>query len=378
MPIEQQALLRFRAAGERARMDDLDTLLQSTMVGGIGERRVSLGDRIAHRLRWTDGLDSLPNGWDQWHAELLTADDLVDEVVAMLLTGLLRSAGLDRGTFRAAEALTREITSTAGVSGLVVGQTQELESINHTRRSVALRFPGCRVWDLVFLGHELGHHLVDNLTHLEPILADRRPLTDVVEAVAGTLSEGGLRTSRAAKHAHELMADVVATISCGPTYPIACLALRVPGDQGAAIPTDTHPSWIDRVATIRATLDELSAATGLARYRQQRADVVDPVALEVLGRVPTPGAGSELAAQRGVAAVIQHRPGLVYREADRAITVSECLTGGVTTLPPGTSVRAILDGAWRWRLTHPTADDAQIVRQVLDWSCPPTTQEGSE
>lgn len=35
MPIEKQALLRFRAAGERSRMDDLDTLLQSTMVGGI-------------------------------------------------------------------------------------------------------------------------------------------------------------------------------------------------------------------------------------------------------------------------------------------------------------------------------------------------------
>lgn len=377
MELDLAQVLAFRLEGERARMRDLESLaLRATPRESDNNRRTSLTDRIHRRAARAAELGHASDGWEEWQTDATSADDLVDEVVALLLTQMLRSDVLDDGTFDAAEALIEELTDAAGVHRLVLAHTQELESINHTRSSVSLRFPGSRIWDLPFLGHELGHHLVEQLRHIEPGLADRRPLLKVTESAAGTLEAANETSTRARNHADELMADALATICCGPTYPLACLVLRVPGGIQATRPSESHPAWRDRIATMSETLDALSDDTGQARHRQQRESTLDPLARRVLGAVPAVSAGGEIAARGAAKALLGHRPGLVYAEADRAILVSELLAQDGGSPPSGTPVRAVLDGAWRWRLAHPGEDDTDVVTRATTWCRPALVSQG--
>ncbi len=368
--LDQTHLAKIRLSGEAARMRHLERLLGRAAPEESNEaRRTALCNRIRRRAAWAAELTTSADAWQEWHSELRSADDLVDEVVALLMTHLLRSDGLDEGTFDAAEALVDELTKAAGVEPLVLAHTQEMESIDHSRRSVSLRFPGSQVWDLPFLGHEFGHHVVDQLRHLEPGLADRRPLRDVAMSTAQTLAADGETPDRSVKHAEELLADVLATICCGPTYPIACLILRVPGDAQSARATSSHPAWRDRVATMCETLDALSDETRQARHRNQRQGVVDPLADQLLpGTRVAVSAGGEVAARQACKAVCTHRPGLVYAAADRAIHASGLLAQDSEPDPPDdVSVRAVLDGAWRWRMAHPSDDDTDVVTRATAW-----------
>ncbi len=369
MPVDQGNLLALRTAGERARMQDLQSLLAHSLASpDDDQRRTALSNRIDDRDKWAADLHGRPDAWEEWHSQARSADTLVDEIVALLMTRLLRSEGLDGGAFDSAEALIHELTQAAGVKPLVLAHTQEMESIDHTRSTVSLRFPGSRIWDVPFLGHEFGHHAVEQVHHLEPALSDRRPLQEIADATAQTLSAAGETADRSRKHADELMADVLATISCGPTYPVACLVLRVPGDAQASRASSSHPSWRDRVAVMRETLDALTDITGHARYQQQRETVVDPLACQVVGSHPAVAAAGELASRQAVKAVLKHRPDLVYRDADRAIQVSGQLSSKAERrLPEGASVRAIVDGAWRWRLSHPGDEETTIAGIATGW-----------
>jgi hypothetical protein len=349
----------MRVAGELARMADLKHLLPCAARHHPETRRTGLADRIARRRASTESLRS-NDSWGRWEESAHQADELVDELVAMLMTSLLRQEGLDAGVFDLAESLLGELTALAGVPPVALGQTQRLESINHTNASVQLRFPGARVWDLPFLAHEFGHYLRPRLPHLEPELADRRPLDDIATSVAAA---GG---DRAEAHTDELLADAVATVCGGPTYPLACLCLRVPGPPAAARASSTHPSWLDRVATMRAVLDALSTRTGHRRYRTMREDLIDPLAVTVCGALPpTPPPAAELA-DRTVRVLLEHRPGLVYGDADAAISAANSLARGASAAT-GTRVTALLDGAWRWRLEHLAADsdDADRVATLV-------------
>ena len=283
------------------------------------------------------------------------------------MTRLLRTSGLDEGTFDAAEALLDELVGLAGIPALVLGQTQHLESIDHSRASVAMRFPGARVWDLPFLAHEFGHHATAHLPNIAPELADRRPLQDTAAALAKNLTATGEPTTRAQAHADELLADAVATICCGHVYPVACLCLRVPV-PGANQARDSHPAWTTRIALTRAVLDALSEEEGLPRYGVMRADVVDPIAEAVLDEVPAAAHAVLDAARRAVRDVRRHRPGLVHRSADVAIAVAKALDAQDPTPPPQATVTTIIDGAWRWRLarTHSTGDEA-VAARVADY-----------
>ena len=355
----------MRVAGEKARMADLTRLLPE---GAGDQRRTGLADRIAGRVGWIAGLAGDEEAWATWNEGQRDADLLVDEVVALALTRLLRDSGVDAGVFDSAEGFVAELAGTAGIPGVVLGQTQEFESVDHTRASVALRFPGSRVWDLPFLAHELGHHAVRQLPHGEPALRDQRPLADVVTEVRDSLVQLGQPAGRADAHANELVADALATISCGPTYPIACLCLRVPVDGRGNRASETHPSWTDRVAATGLALDELSDRTGLARYRQQRSDLVDPLAAAVLGSVPVASPAAAQAAERTVAAVCRHRPGVVYRDADLGIDVADRLRQRKPGPPDGATIGSVLDGAWRWRLARaePEGED-EVARLVVDY-----------
>lgn len=344
-----EGLLRMRVAGEESRMADLAGVL-ALACATDPERTSVLSARIEGR-RWAVAeLAARPDGWRGWHQERHAADGLVDELIGLLVTRLLRDNGVGAGIFEAAGALLDELTTAAGVPPVAVGQTQGPESMDHARGSVALRFPGSRVWELPFLAHELGHHAVPNLRDLSPARAEARPLAATVAAVAEVIAEEMLDCGRAERHAEELVADAVATVACGATYPVACLCLRTPDAAEAGASDRTHPSWHDRVATMRATLDRLSERTGLGRYRRLRRTVVDPLVVSVLGAVPEPSDAALEAGERTADAVHDHRPGLVYADADRAIEVEDALRSRDGVPPPAVGVRSVLDGAWRWRL----------------------------
>jgi hypothetical protein len=369
-------ILRMRAATEQARMSDLERLLPVAASGDAMHRRTNLGQRITARSTWAKALPNALDGWADLQEGADESAQLVDELIALLMTKLLRAEGVDRGTFDAAEALLAQLTENAGVPALVLGHTQELESVNHHRGSVALRFPGTRVWDLPFLAHEFGHHAVAHLRHLSPDLPDRRPLQDVVTRTASA-RDVGREGDQALARAHELVADAFATVACGPSYPIACLTLRVPRGAAATKAVDKHPAWSERISVMRATLDTLTHETRLGRYSTRRSTDIDPLARSILGALPSETAAADQAAAGTVTAILKHRSGVLFRAADDGIDVAAALEARSPHPPPRATPTTVLDGAWRWRLDNqdPRAEDA-AARLVTSY-CRPISSGGS-
>jgi hypothetical protein len=247
------------------------------------------------------------------------------------------------------------------VPRLVLGHSQLVESLDYTGAKVSIRFPGARIWDIPILAHEFGHHALRELPHIEPLLRDKRPLSQLAAEGTAALVETGLTPERASSHAEEHLADCVATACCGPTYPIACLVLRVPPGADAGRASRTHPAWRDRIAMMRRVLDELTTCTGHARHRQQRESVIDPLVFSVLGSIPELPPASEVLAQQSVQRLHKHCPQLIYAEADLAILVADGLASQHPEPPEKATVRSVLHGAWRWRLAHAGPSDHASV-----------------
>ncbi len=363
------SVLALRLSAEQSRLDDVRAMLSFAVPDGSPES-ISLRNRLDEATRVVSGArrdvarDATP-GWQAWAEQSKDADPLVNQIISMLMTRLLRQSGVNHGVFDTAEALLAELSRVAGVPPVVIAQTQDVESVDHLRSSVAMRFPGARIWGLPVLVHEFGHHLVAHLRHREPVLADRRPLQDLVAKAAKLPGQETFGT----EHAHELVADAVATVILGPTYPIACLCLRVPStaDRPNVSRASTHPAWTRRVAAMRATLDELSLQTGRSRFRSQRETVVDPLARTVLATLDAAGDVEALIAEGAVKAIRQHRPNLTYDGADVAIALADRLAAGIAEPVEGMTVSTVIDAAWRWRLAHSQPDDADVVSTIVAW-----------
>jgi hypothetical protein len=241
-----------------------------------------------------------------------------------------------------------------------------------------MRFPGARIWDIPILAHEFGHHALRELPHVEPILRDKRPLSGLVGEGAKALVETGVNSERASSHAEELLADCIATVCCGPTYPIACLVLRVPPGAEAARASRTHPAWPDRVATMRRVLDELTISTGQGRYRHQRETVIDPLVGCVLGRIPELPPAGEILAQESIQRLQKHCPQLIYAEADSAIRIASGLASQKPEPPEAATIRSVLDGAWRWRLAQSRSVDHASVAAAAVTYCRRIAERSSQ
>jgi len=363
----------MRAAREQARLDDLDRLLCHAVpeAGELqGRLRTSLEqchrpvDQFAKRIG-EGAADLAPPGSG------VEVNSLVNEVVALLLTRLLRERGMDSDAFDVAEALLSELTALAAVPTLVLGHSQDREQHDCIHGRADLRFPGSRVWDVPFLAHEFGHHAVAHLPDRRPELRDRRPLRDSVrDRLRDQLArqEWPLAAS-ASEHADELVADAVATVCCGPAYVVATLCLRVPEEPEASVPRPSHPAWRDRVAVMRETLNELTRQTCLGRYAAQREDPVDLLAVAVLGQPPEARGVYRDAARQTVEKILAHRKDLVYRDGDAAIDVQERLGQRKENPPERATVAAVLDGGWRWRLAHPARTEDNTTARLIAQYC---------
>ena len=325
-------------------MSDLAELLPHAVEPGSGHH-TRLSERIDARLASIVATPSGSAGWERSRARRAEADRLAEEVVGLLVTRLLRTQIVGAGVFDGAHALLASLARRARVPEVALVHTQGSETTDPGRGSVAVRFPGAGVWDLPFLAHEFGHHAV---AHLED---ERRPvLGAVVDVVADVSSGRGSSPDVDRAHAEELVADAVATVCLGSVYPLACLCLRAPRDGEAATSNATHPSWRHRVSTMRATLDALTSRTGRGRYRRDRHALVDPVALDVLGVLPSGYPPAVEAAEGVVEVAWRHRRSLIYDDGDAAIGVAAALARGDRAVPPGVAAPAVVDGAWRWRL----------------------------
>lgn len=362
---------RVSTVAGRAMCDRLDQLLDK-------------GDRDLARV--TAGFDGHAAAWDRLERARADGVRVKRESLALVMGALFRDASFDGGVGDAADRLFRGLSERTGLDNRVVAAVGENESLDRTLELARLRFSDTTVWGLPILAHELGHYVARVLPHADPELRGQvwplaELLSEEADADADVMAEGDDEARRrlrprAAAHLAEIFADVYATYAMGASHPLAAIVLRARVGQdaidGVAADTDTHPSWVRRVATMCAALRATTTATGERVHRLVAERQVEPlwerVAGADAGRDPLIGhAGPQ--ARRIVDALIEHAPQRLRRGqgGQSQGPVLRAMLGAPgafdpSAAPEGSSVPQVLDAAWQWRLDNWAADEADLLR----------------
>ena len=265
---------------------------------------------------------------------------------------------------RGAEGLLHELGVDVGIpwDGLVVPALGW--ALSPRPGVIRLPFPMSGPWELPLAAHEFGHVV-------EERLVGPRGMPEVRNAVRAHANPAHLR---------ELFADLYATWAVGPAYGFATVLLRLsPGDGGGP----THPAddlradWIlgalrrsgRRVKNAEwdAAVDRLEAA----RPVPSGADAWDDEG----GREDAP-AGPGEAELDGFIELLDQVPGIAYDGWHRTLNLRDAMDParrGTPELPPGGTVRDVLNAAWMARLTWPEAEGAirsEALRLLRDAAQP--------
>jgi len=380
--MNSEQLLEMRVAEQRAQLarikacldtapSELAPMLRSSLEKKLGDCFKEFGE-VLHEARL-----EVDTAWPSYGHAVSYADRLRNEVFCYIAGAMLRRDGIDGGVGRVADLLLDELTARSGLANRLMTTlsfTTGEESLDRTINLVRLRFPGAGVWDLPVVAHEFGHYLLREC----PAVRDdgERPFASLVSGLAGRNGipddEGGIPDDeQAAARIEELFADVCATYALGPAYPLAAAAFRVPH---LALDTDspTHPRWRYRMAAMVETLRWMAEEAGLHGVVVDRwvRPLRDALPENDAGDGISPAAADRMERQvdRMTHELARHAAGLRYFMDDTPDRVAAELARGSapvdTRLPAGCTVAHVLDGAWRWRLSHPDANSAADLDAV--------------
>jgi hypothetical protein len=382
-----EQLLGMRVAEQRAQLTRIKACLDTAPLELTPMLRSSLDKKLRDCLSEFDEVRrearlGVGTAWLSYGHAVSYADRLRNEVFCFVAGAMLRRDGIDEGVGRVAELLLDELAGRSGLANRLMTTlsfTTEEESLDRTINLVRLRFPGAGVWDLPVVAHEFGHYLLRECPAVRDDL--ERPFASLV---AGPIDSGGLLDDKGvipdAEHAaariEELFADVCATYALGPAYPLAAAAFRVP-HLALDMDSPTHPRWRYRIAVMVGTLRWMAHETG------SHGLVVDRWVRPLLAALPGSDAGesvspvaansTERLVDRMARELTRHAGGLRYGMDDTPDRVAAELARGSAVvnarLPAGCTIAHVLDGAWRWRLSHPdvnsTADLAAVNATVV-------------
>lgn len=186
------------------------------------------------------------------------------EYLAFLEGSLIRSAGLDDGACKLADALLAELTERTRLPWRRFTILAEDEFVAGMSEIIRLRFPHLSVWNLPVVAHELGHlaarEIQDGMSGDHLALDAITGLRERLETELGRLgSEHAGREAKAEElRLHELFADLFAVFTLGPSYACTCVLLRF--DPCHAFERGPrHPSDAERVHFMLRALERLDA-----------------------------------------------------------------------------------------------------------------------
>jgi hypothetical protein len=244
------------------------------------------------------------------------------------------------------------------------------EAVTQTlARIIRLRFPEWTIWTLPLAAHEFGHVVAAN---------EDRKLKTTVKAALG----GGNQSQHTDEHLEEFIADAVATLTMGPAYASAAIALRL--DPVRAYVGDAKRPWeAMRAAVILGILTHMSRESMAGSYDvpvrlltgqwDSMLTRVHPTARPLAPAVMAPLVDSIWRACReGLRPTVSYPAAVQDDGWSAAIIRATHWRTAITSrdskaseLPPNSKLRDILNAAWHYRLGAP-ADAERVAKLAYD------------
>jgi len=204
----------------------------------------------------------LPLG-ECWSAFRDTRQECVSifrECLAFLEGALVRSAGLDEGFCRLADALLDDLSRRTDIHWARLTILAEEEFFAQMAEIIRLRFPEFSIWSLPIAAHEFGHLVGQELKALRPDGTYRYPFQEI-------LQREGQVDRRNVPFLREHFADLFAAYSLGPAYACTCILLRF-DPWSAHQDGREHPSYAKRARFVLRGLERMDETEALRQpYR---------------------------------------------------------------------------------------------------------------
>lgn len=265
--MDGRSILKARIQALSQDLFEVGRALEATDVNNELRQRVAVpfGDLIAERQGELNRLrkqiesgSALGDAWSSFQITNQDCESLVKECLDFIQGALARSAGIDFGLCRIADAMLMEIGHRSDISWtrftiLAVG-----EFFHDIAEIIRLRFPDSTIWNLPVACHELGHFAEQNVSE--------RYYGQTSYPIKQIMEQERLNDPTSIPFLRELFADLFATYALGPAYACTCIMLRFDPTQAQVDGAD-HPSSAKRVYFILKALDTMDKSEVTRPYR---------------------------------------------------------------------------------------------------------------
>lgn len=381
-------LLTIRLDALTADLEGAETALDNPKLGdlaGLVRNRFEVQFGRLHRK--VGGLvEALDNNdaesrretWEMYRKYQAKSDHLIEECADFIQGALARSANVDLGAAEVADDLAEYLANITEIGWSKMTIFGEMDFTTRSSGIIRLAFPHFDVWSIPIVGHEFGHHVIEELRDATGAQDDKdREVFPVIDVVNKHKKDSGLKR----QWGRELFSDFFATYSLGPAFVVSLIFGQLDAVYPHS-PSATHPKSSWRAAFSLAALDRLGSGTGINPFATLAESVRGTWSEAMLSAGQADDVPAEELEQLNTllddfwSVLVDNTPKtLQYSAWTRAQQLSLQITaaaGNRHANPPfeflksTDTVRDVLNGAWRARLLGeaPTDDIAEISLRV--------------